>query len=57
MNEQKTKLVEEEMEQVKEMDKEVGKVLPNDPDRTVELPRGLNRRQALELFNNASCGD
>lgn len=25
--------------------------------RTLELPRGLSRRQALELMNNASCGD
>jgi len=23
----------------------------------VELPRFLTRKQALELFNNASCGD
>jgi hypothetical protein len=28
-----------------------------DSEPPIELPRGLSRRQALELLNNACCGD
>ncbi len=38
-------------------EQEVSKTLPNEPQEVVKLPRGLTRQQAIELLNNANCGD